>query len=207
MFERYTESARRALFFARYEASEFGSLSIETEHLLLGLIRSPGGVLARLLKDVGIAPEALRSALVLRIARRAKIATSVEIPFSAEMRRVLTYAAREADDLRHHDIAPAHLLLGLLREEGSIAGATLIDLGLRLRDARATVAAAAPDQSSPGAHSSELVMDQRDDARRLIERIRQMVHNLAETPAGSPQASELLDRIDHALGSLGRYFA
>jgi ATP-dependent Clp protease ATP-binding subunit ClpC len=36
MFERYTEKARRVIFFARYEASQFGSPYIETEHLLLG---------------------------------------------------------------------------------------------------------------------------------------------------------------------------
>ncbi|MGC4053504.1 MAG: Clp protease N-terminal domain-containing protein [Paludibaculum sp.] len=39
MFERYTEKARRVIFFARYEASQFGSPYIETEHLLLGLLR------------------------------------------------------------------------------------------------------------------------------------------------------------------------
>jgi ATP-dependent Clp protease ATP-binding subunit ClpC len=38
MFERYTEKARRAIFFARYEASQFGSPYIESEHLLLGLL-------------------------------------------------------------------------------------------------------------------------------------------------------------------------
>lgn len=47
MFERYTESARRMLFFARYEATQQGSLSMETEHLLLGLAREPGGVAGR----------------------------------------------------------------------------------------------------------------------------------------------------------------
>jgi hypothetical protein len=40
MFERYTEKARRVIFFARYEASQFGSLYIETEHMLLGLLRA-----------------------------------------------------------------------------------------------------------------------------------------------------------------------
>ena len=39
MFERYTEKARRTVFFARYEASQFGSPVIDTEHLLLGLLR------------------------------------------------------------------------------------------------------------------------------------------------------------------------
>lgn len=39
MFERYTEKARRAIFFSRYESSQYGSPYIETEHLLLGLLR------------------------------------------------------------------------------------------------------------------------------------------------------------------------
>ena len=48
MFERYTERARRVLFFARYEASQLGSVSIETEHLLLGLIREGKGLTSRI---------------------------------------------------------------------------------------------------------------------------------------------------------------
>lgn len=40
MFDRYTEKARRTVFWARHEASELGALYIEAEHLLLGLLRS-----------------------------------------------------------------------------------------------------------------------------------------------------------------------
>ena len=47
MFERYTERARRVIFFARYEASQLGSAAIETEHLLLGLIREGKGLTSR----------------------------------------------------------------------------------------------------------------------------------------------------------------
>ena len=63
MFERYTEKARRVIFFARYEASQFGSPYIETEHLLLGLLRlrrlasrtsAPGDELERGVSLVGI---------------------------------------------------------------------------------------------------------------------------------------------------------
>jgi len=39
MFERYSEKARRVIFFARYEASQFGSPVIGAEHLVLGLVR------------------------------------------------------------------------------------------------------------------------------------------------------------------------
>jgi hypothetical protein len=37
MFEKYTETARKAIFMGRYEASQFGSEAIEIEHILLGL--------------------------------------------------------------------------------------------------------------------------------------------------------------------------
>jgi ATP-dependent Clp protease ATP-binding subunit ClpA len=58
MFERYTETARRTIFFARYEASQFGSTSIETEHLLLGLFREERGLISRILgESAGEAPE------------------------------------------------------------------------------------------------------------------------------------------------------
>ena len=56
MFERYTERARRVLFFARYEASQLGSISIETEHLLLGLIREGKGLTSRLFAPLAPRP-------------------------------------------------------------------------------------------------------------------------------------------------------
>ena len=48
MFERYTEKARRVIFFGRYEASQFGSPCIETEHLLLGLLHEDKALANRL---------------------------------------------------------------------------------------------------------------------------------------------------------------
>ncbi len=51
MFERYTEKARRVIFFARYEASQFGSPYIETEHLLLGLLREDKALTNRFLRS------------------------------------------------------------------------------------------------------------------------------------------------------------
>ena len=45
MFERYTERARRVLFFARYEASQIGTPSIEPAHILLGILREGRGLI------------------------------------------------------------------------------------------------------------------------------------------------------------------
>jgi hypothetical protein len=132
MFERYTERARRVLFFARYEASELGNRSIETEHLLLGLIREGKGLTSKIFARASISLAELRQEIVGRTTFQEQVATSVEIPFSAETKRVLEYTADEANRLRHDYIGTEHLLLGILREEGSVAASALISRGLRL---------------------------------------------------------------------------
>jgi len=83
MFERYTERARRVLFFARYEASQLGSISIETEHLLLGLIREGKGLTSRIFARSHLSLENIRKEIEGRTVFREKVSTSVEIPFSA----------------------------------------------------------------------------------------------------------------------------
>src|SRR5688572_19679328 len=140
MFERYTEAARRALFFARYEASQIGGLSIESEHLLLGLIRVWDGTTTPTFVRAQVSLETLRHDIERRVVFREKVATSVEIPFSAEVKRMLHHAAAEADRLQHRDINCEHLLLGILREEGSIAASVLMARGVSLGIARKDVA-------------------------------------------------------------------
>jgi ATP-dependent Clp protease ATP-binding subunit ClpC len=136
MFERYTERARRVLFFARYEASQLGSVSIETEHLLLGLIREGKGLTSRVFQRAQIQLETVRREIEGRTVLREKVSTSVEIPFSAETKRVLQFAAEEADRLMHNYVGTEHLLLGLLREERSLAAAILMERGMRLSTVR-----------------------------------------------------------------------
>ena len=136
MFERYTERARRVLFFARYEASQLGSISIETEHLLLGLIREGKGLTSRIFARSHLSLENIRKEIEGRTVFREKVSTSVEIPFSTETKRVLQHAAEEADRLLHNYIGTEHLLLGILREERSVAASILSEKGMRLNTAR-----------------------------------------------------------------------
>src|SRR6187401_1262907 len=136
MFERYTERARRVLFFARYEASQLGSISIETEHLLLGLIREGKGLTSRIFARSHLSLENIRKEIEGRTVYREKVSTSVEIPFSAETKRVLQFAAEEADRLLHNYIGTEHLLLGILREERSVAASILMEKGMRLHTVR-----------------------------------------------------------------------
>ena len=116
MFERYTEKARRVIFFARYEASQFGSPYIETEHLLLGLLREDKALTNRFLRSHA-SVESIRKQIEGHTTIREKVSTSVDLPLSNECKRVLAYAAEEAERLSHKHIGTEHLLLGLLREE------------------------------------------------------------------------------------------
>ncbi len=137
MFERYTEKARRIIFFARYEASQFGSPYIETEHLLLGLIREDKGLSNRFLRS-GAAT--IRQQIENQTTVRQSIATSVDLPLSNESKRVLAYAAEEAERLANKHIGSEHLFLGLLREEKSFAAQILMERGVRLSKAREELA-------------------------------------------------------------------
>jgi len=81
MFERYTEKARRTIFFARYEASQFGCTHIETEHLLLGLFREDKALANQFLESYSKL-EAIRTSIAQRGKTGLKIATSVDLPLS-----------------------------------------------------------------------------------------------------------------------------
>src|ERR1700748_2457502 len=139
MFERYTEKARRVIFFARYEASQFGSPYIETEHLLLGLLREDKQLANRFLRSHA-AVDSIRKQIEGHTTAREKVSTSVDLPLSHECKRVLAYGAEEAERLNHKHIGTEHLLLGLLREEKCFAAEILHERGLRLSTMREELA-------------------------------------------------------------------
>jgi ketosteroid isomerase-like protein len=141
MFERYTEHARRALFFSREEVTFRGHTFIAPEHLLLGLIREQGHVAARVLSAAHVSPELVREEIARKSASTSasSVPLSEEIPFSTPSKRVLQFAADEADRLSHPDIGPEHLLLGLLREADSTVASMLSRHGLDLNAARSEI--------------------------------------------------------------------
>lgn len=124
MFERFTEKARRAIFFARFEASQYGSPCIATEHLLLGLLREDRSLARWFPNRPDVEPE-IRAEIETHITPNKRIPTSIEIPLSADCKRVLQLAGEAADRLGHPHVEPVHLLLGLLRVETSLAARIL----------------------------------------------------------------------------------
>jgi Clp amino terminal domain, pathogenicity island component/SnoaL-like domain len=130
MFERYTETARRVIFFARYEASQYGSSVIASEHILLGLLREDRTIMRRFAGFIQSGPE-IRDEIDSRVKRGKPFATSVEVPLSDESKKILNLAGEEADRLSHKHIGTEHILLGILRLPDSLASKLLTQRGAK----------------------------------------------------------------------------
>jgi hypothetical protein len=130
MFDRFTERARRAVFFARYEASALGNPVIGTEHLLLGLLREDRGLLASRPGRFDAAGD-IRTEIRSGLTQGVRISTSVEMPLSAEVQKALDFAIEAADKLAQRPVDTAHLLVGLLQVASSAAARILMARGLQ----------------------------------------------------------------------------
>jgi hypothetical protein len=129
VFERFTEKARRVIFFARYEASQYGSPVIETEHLLLGLLRENGHVVLRFLRAKATASQ-FRTQIETHVTQRERISTAVEVPLTDECKKILILAKEESDNFQHRYIGTEHLLLAMLECPASLAARLLIERGV-----------------------------------------------------------------------------
>lgn len=128
-FERFTEEARRTLFFARAAALEAGAVSIDSEHILTGALRA-AAVTLMVESPGGISCETIVQRLRMSPSARLSESTRQEVPFSAAVQQLLNASMAQADRLRHHWIRLEHILLALLEEFDSSAGQTLRDAGV-----------------------------------------------------------------------------
>jgi ATP-dependent Clp protease ATP-binding subunit ClpC len=195
MFERYTEAARRALFFSRYEVTVVGATAIEPEHVLVGVARAAAGGVARILEGAGLSADVIRRELEFEDAPSGTVPTSQEVPFTPAAQRVLRLASEESDTLAHNYVGVEHLMLGLLRDGGSRAAAILERHGLDLTSLRGAVQAFS---SGAPAAAGDLVNE--------IEQIQASVDALASLSADSGEARDLRRRIRERLEELKRQF-
>ncbi|NNF00742.1 MAG: ATP-dependent Clp protease ATP-binding subunit [Pyrinomonadaceae bacterium] len=140
MFERYTEKARRVIFFARYEALQYGSLVILPEHLLLGLMREDKTISPRFFPfRHNISVDTIRREVEERIVLRERIPQSAELHLAPETKQILAFANEESERFQAGHLGVEHLLLGILREEASIAAEILFGYGVQLSAVREKV--------------------------------------------------------------------
>jgi len=135
MFERFTQAARNTIFGARYMASQVGSQEIETEHLLLGLLRTDKSLASRFLGSPWAA-ESVWNKVQRTKPNHKTVPGPREIPLSNSSKRALTFASEEANLLSDGRIGTEHLFLGLLREEKCLAAEILLEFGVNLTSIR-----------------------------------------------------------------------
>jgi len=197
MFDRFTERARRSIFFARYEASAFASAYIETEHLLLGILRED----SRLRDEL---PSSARDAIRKRIeelgpAGEHKVSTSVDLPLSHESKRVLAFAAEESEAMHHTIIDSGHLVLGLLRVDNCLAATLLLENGIDYAIYRDVVGKSASSDNPPSFQQRAL--------RPAVERPSAWHQAVLEPVAPSLKTpiNALQDLVDSTVGHLHIY--
>ena len=174
MFEKYTEKARRIIFFARYEASQHGAEYIETPCLLLAILREDKRMMTRLLGGSIPAVARLRAEVEALIPTGEASSTSVDLPLSHASKRVLAYGAEESQRLQHEHIGPGHLILGLLREGGPET-VCLKAHGIELEGLRADLARTPAESGDESPRAAEPKAD--------LDRRQQFVKALMELPA------------------------
>jgi len=215
MFERFTEQARRVIFFARYETSQFGSQLMEPEHFLLGLFREDPGLMNRFVP--GATGEMVRAQIQRESPPRPKISTSVDLPLSPAAKRALAYCAEEAERMHHSHIGTEHLVLGLLREP-TLAARILESSGVTLDGARQHMRESGVNSASlpltPEEAAAErdvlrsMIGSLPDDAlRRAHEMLAHLgTHTRSQPPFRPPPIAELRQRMLERTGRAGAGF-
>ena len=138
MWQRFTERARKVVFYAQEEAQKFGEGYVSTEHLLLGLVRESDSVAARVLEKLGVSLSKIRAEVEKQLPRGESRAGQ-DMTLTPRAKRVIDLAYDEARNLNNNYIGTEHLLLGLIREGDGLAGRVLAKLGVELEKARREV--------------------------------------------------------------------
>ncbi len=173
MWQRFTERARRVIFYAQEEAGRLGENYVSTEHLLLGLVREPDSVAARILERMGVSLSRVRSEIERQVSR-GEGRLGQETQLTPRAKRVIDLAYDEARQLNNNYIGTEHLLLGLIREGEGLAGRVLARLGVDLERARREVMALqSSDTSAPAPRQRSRTPTLDEFGRDLTELARQ----------------------------------
>ncbi len=139
MYDKFSDRARLVIMLAQSEAERLQHDQLDTEHLLLGLIKEGGGMAIRALRKLNISPQTLQMQIERRITIGKTKLFKHEIPFSDLAKKVLEYAVLEGKDLAQRFIGTEHLLLGLVTEKSGLAGKLLREAGITIESLREVI--------------------------------------------------------------------
>jgi ATP-dependent Clp protease ATP-binding subunit ClpA len=137
-FDKFTERAKKVLVLSQTEAKRFNHNYIGTEHLLLGLVAEGEGIAAKVLTNLKVGLDQVRSSVEFIIGRGDRMVIG-DISLTPRAKKVIELAIDEARQLNHNYIGTEHLLLGLIREGEGIAAGVLESLGVDMEGTRAQI--------------------------------------------------------------------
>jgi hypothetical protein len=130
LFGRFTQRAKNVVVNAEQTAREANHDSVDTEHILLGLLTEPEGLAAKAIEAQGVSLDAVRAAGVALLKPGKAEPVTGHIPFGRRTKKLLELAVREALKLGHNYVGTEHILLGLLSDEERLGARALIGLGV-----------------------------------------------------------------------------
>ncbi|MEX2307566.1 MAG: type III pantothenate kinase [Pirellulales bacterium] len=139
MYERFTDRARKVMQLANEQVRRFNHEYIDTEHVLLGLVKEGGGVAADVLKNLAVDLRQIRLEVEKRIQSEPDIVTKGILPLSRRTKAVIEHAKLESQGLGNDYVGTEHLLLGLLSDSDGVGGQVLRSFGLEIEDVRKVV--------------------------------------------------------------------
>ena len=125
MNEMFSEAARKAIEYARDEASRLRHDYIGTEHLLLGLIKLGEGQAVEIITNLGLELEDLKTSIEEVVQPSGGTMTMGQLPLTARAKKTLEVSGQEARALKSKDIDTEHILLALLKDEEGVAAQVL----------------------------------------------------------------------------------
>ena len=140
MWQNFAERTKLIIFFAQEEAGKLDRDAVDTEHILLGLVREKENVANRILNRMGFSLDAIRRE-VKKQAPHGDKPKSPEMQMTQGGKRVIDLAYEESKQLKNAHVGTEHILLGLLREGNGMAGRVLAELGVELEKTRAEIEA------------------------------------------------------------------
>ncbi|QLK85324.1 ATP-dependent Clp protease ATP-binding subunit [Staphylococcus sp. 17KM0847] len=155
LFGRLTERAQRVLAHAQEEAIRFNHSNIGTEHLLLGLMKEPEGIAAKVLESFDITEEKVIAEVEKLIGHgQEHIGT---LHYTPRAKKVIELSMDEARKLQHNFVGTEHILLGLIRENEGVAARVFANLDLNITKARAQVVKAlgSPEMASNNSQTTK----------------------------------------------------
>ena len=136
----FTSNAQETLTLAREEAPRLHHDFIGTEHVLLGLTKSPAGIVPKVMQKMGVDSENVRREIEKWVGLgQPATQNSTTIPYTPRAKRALSLAAQEAKALHRTHIGAEHIFLGLLLEGHGVAALVLKSLGVDVEKARAEI--------------------------------------------------------------------